>query len=94
MLCYFCNFGIIKVLDLIDRIIDLKNISLDINQWITLSNEPLFIVKLYISEKLSFEKSPLKSKHNNKQTKYMLIILNLNSTFYIMDWIWNLFPYY
>ena len=38
-------------------------VSLNTDQWTT---RPFPIVKLYISKNSSFEKSPLKNKHNEK----------------------------
>jgi hypothetical protein len=69
----------------------LSDLSLDTDQRTTPPNGPLPIVKPYISEKSSFEKSPLTSKHNEKQTKYVLIMFGLDSTLHTIGWIWNLF---
>jgi len=69
----------------------LLRLSSDPYQRTTPTNGPLPIVKPYISEKSSFEKSPLRSKHNEKQTKYVLIMFDLNGTLHTMDRIWNLF---
>jgi len=68
-----------------------RSLSSDPYQRTTPTNGPLPIVKPYISEKLSFEKSPLRSKHNEKPTKYLLIMLKINSTLHTKGWILHLF---
>jgi len=43
----------------------------------------------YISKKSLFEKLSLRSKYNEKYTKYMLIMFNVNSNLYTIDWIYK-----